>query len=324
MLRLSDLLSSASRPDLQQLLTSAPPLAANSDAAHCLISGPPRSGKTSVLFHLAHACAARGNAVLLLCRRARLELAPPLLPEGVPHTAPAWGRVAIKYLDNGAQHGRALGAGALWVGGRVLEPAAGARCEARRLHVRRQPAWQMRPPPTAPLIARHPCGATHPPPAPSAPAAAADQLLKYLSALHLLPDEALPSAILVDDLHELCDLSVPDARSAQRHSDMGLCRLLALLADTAAHLGQRAGRPCLLAAAELGGAEGPRSPFLTRRWLPLTVVLRPVGAGHHRLTVLAPAAVAAQQMQVDYSLCQSSLVVEALHPPPSPASVLPH
>lgn len=117
--------------------------------------------------------------------------------------------------------------------------------------------------------------------------------------------------------------SGPDAHRSARSRDMGLCRLLALLADTAAYLQQRTGQPCLLAATELGSAEGPRH-YLTGRWLPVAIGLRAVGSGQHRLAVVAPRALAAQQMQVDYSLRHSALMVEGLQPPPSPTGVLLH
>lgn len=67
MLLLADFLSSASRPDLQVQLQAAPPLPPQ--LQHCLISGPPRSGKTSILFHLAYRMACQQRSVLLLCLR---------------------------------------------------------------------------------------------------------------------------------------------------------------------------------------------------------------------------------------------------------------
>jgi Mrp family chromosome partitioning ATPase len=36
---------------------------------HCLLSGPPRCGKTSLLFQLAYSLAARGASVLIIAKR---------------------------------------------------------------------------------------------------------------------------------------------------------------------------------------------------------------------------------------------------------------
>ena len=59
----------------------------------------PASGKTSLLFHYAHAVAAEGGDVIFLTTRAAAEAAPPLLPVGVGPGAPAWGRVHMKCED---------------------------------------------------------------------------------------------------------------------------------------------------------------------------------------------------------------------------------
>lgn len=40
------------------------------------------------------------------------------------------------------------------------------------------------------------------------------------------------------------------------------------------HISQRKGWPCLLVAAEASHAEGPRSLYLTQRWLPLVLSIR--------------------------------------------------
>lgn len=65
--QLSDFVSAPSRPDLARQLRAAPPFP--SHLQHCLISGPERSGKTTLLFHFALAAARAGRAVLLLCNR---------------------------------------------------------------------------------------------------------------------------------------------------------------------------------------------------------------------------------------------------------------
>lgn len=67
--QLSDFVSAPSRPDLARQLRAAPPFP--SHLQHCLISGPERSGKTTLLFHFALAAARAGRAVLLLCDRCR-------------------------------------------------------------------------------------------------------------------------------------------------------------------------------------------------------------------------------------------------------------
>jgi len=38
----------------------------------------------------------------LPCCRSKLESVPPLLPEGVHHSDPAWQRINIKYVESGA------------------------------------------------------------------------------------------------------------------------------------------------------------------------------------------------------------------------------
>lgn len=93
--------AAAARPDLQRQLAALP--AFPPAACHCLLSGPERSGKTSLLFHLALSAARQGKAVLLLCRRPKLEQVPPLLPDGVPISDPAWQRIQIKYLRDGSE-----------------------------------------------------------------------------------------------------------------------------------------------------------------------------------------------------------------------------
>ena len=63
--QLSDFVSAPSRPDLTARLHAAPPFPPH--LQHCLLSGPERSGKTSLLLHFALVAARAGHAVLLLC-----------------------------------------------------------------------------------------------------------------------------------------------------------------------------------------------------------------------------------------------------------------
>lgn len=48
------------------------------------------------MFHFAYRLAASGSAVWLLCDRARLEQAPPLLPYGVDRASEPLSRIQIK------------------------------------------------------------------------------------------------------------------------------------------------------------------------------------------------------------------------------------
>jgi len=65
----------------------------------CLVAGPPGSGKTSVLFHCAHAAAASGGTALVVASRGALEARLPLLPEGSSPDDTAWDRVQLRYLE---------------------------------------------------------------------------------------------------------------------------------------------------------------------------------------------------------------------------------
>lgn len=54
---------------LSDQLRALPPFPDAPDARCLLLSGPERSGKTSLLFHAALSLARQGASVLLLCRR---------------------------------------------------------------------------------------------------------------------------------------------------------------------------------------------------------------------------------------------------------------
>lgn len=76
-----------------------PAPAAGAGELGCLVVGPQGSGKTTALFHCAHAAASAGGSALLLTARAGLEARPPLLPEGTAPGDTAWERVHLRYLE---------------------------------------------------------------------------------------------------------------------------------------------------------------------------------------------------------------------------------
>jgi hypothetical protein len=91
-------LTVSARSELVASLRRAPPL-----AAPLLLAGPPRSGKTSLLFQLARSLAERGGApVVVLGARRTLEAAPPLLAAGGAAGDAAWARVGVRFVDDGA------------------------------------------------------------------------------------------------------------------------------------------------------------------------------------------------------------------------------
>ncbi|KAL7135214.1 hypothetical protein ABFS83_11G078400 [Erythranthe nasuta] len=67
-----------------------------------LLSGPPSSGKTSLLFQFALNCAAESNgaAVVILCNRQTLETRPPFLSKGVDPSSDLFQRIQFKYVDD--------------------------------------------------------------------------------------------------------------------------------------------------------------------------------------------------------------------------------
>ena len=54
------------------------------------------SGKTSILFHFAHAKAAAGSKVVYVCKRAKVEQVPPLLPQGGNAADPAYSKIQMR------------------------------------------------------------------------------------------------------------------------------------------------------------------------------------------------------------------------------------
>ncbi|BDA40978.1 hypothetical protein COCOBI_01-6330 [Coccomyxa sp. Obi] len=69
---------------------------------HCLITGPVRCGKTSILLHYAYKLASKGKRVLFICQKAKIEQVPPLLPAGVEGNDGAFSNVHMRYLSTAA------------------------------------------------------------------------------------------------------------------------------------------------------------------------------------------------------------------------------
>ncbi|KAL3649907.1 hypothetical protein CASFOL_006310 [Castilleja foliolosa] len=66
-----------------------------------LLSGPPSSGKTSLLFQFALNSAVENNgAVVILCNRRRLETNPPFLSQGIDPSTEIFRRIQFKYVDD--------------------------------------------------------------------------------------------------------------------------------------------------------------------------------------------------------------------------------
>ncbi len=112
---LSDFLSGDFDPELQTALKDIEAFPAH--LTHCMLSGPPRryvslrapainlsmrkvcvtcSGKTSILLLYAYKAAIRGQQVVLLCHRDKMEQTYPTLPQGVHKASPAWQRVQLR------------------------------------------------------------------------------------------------------------------------------------------------------------------------------------------------------------------------------------
>lgn len=66
-----------------------------------LLSGPPSSGKTSLLFQFAFNLASESAAnVIFICNKRRLESKPPYLSQGVDPTSGVFGQIQMKYLED--------------------------------------------------------------------------------------------------------------------------------------------------------------------------------------------------------------------------------
>ncbi|KAK3018262.1 hypothetical protein RJ639_004497 [Escallonia herrerae] len=66
-----------------------------------LLSGPPSSGKTSLLFQFAfNAAFGSSDEVVFICNRRRLETKPPYLSQGIDPTSDVFQRIQVKYVDD--------------------------------------------------------------------------------------------------------------------------------------------------------------------------------------------------------------------------------
>ncbi|XP_027191261.1 uncharacterized protein [Cicer arietinum] len=70
-----------------------------------LLSGPPSSGKTSLLFQFAFNIAAHDSNstnpnVLFICNRHRLDFKPPFLSQGIDPSSNVFHRIRIKYVND--------------------------------------------------------------------------------------------------------------------------------------------------------------------------------------------------------------------------------
>ncbi|CAN6295632.1 unnamed protein product [Urochloa humidicola] len=72
------------------------------DAGITLLSGPPRCGKTSLLFQFAvNRAAESGRGVAFICSKGRMENNPPFLSQGVDPSVSLLQRIQIKYTEDG-------------------------------------------------------------------------------------------------------------------------------------------------------------------------------------------------------------------------------
>lgn len=67
-----------------------------------LLSGPPSSGKSSLLFQFAYnsAVSTTTSSVVFLCNRRKLEANPPFLSQGIDPSSQVFQRIQIKYVDD--------------------------------------------------------------------------------------------------------------------------------------------------------------------------------------------------------------------------------
>lgn len=66
-----------------------------------LLSGPPRSGKTSLLLQFAYNCACQQfSTVVFICKRRNVERKPPLLSQDVDASSDVFERVQMKYVED--------------------------------------------------------------------------------------------------------------------------------------------------------------------------------------------------------------------------------
>ncbi|XP_052205833.1 uncharacterized protein LOC127810402 isoform X2 [Diospyros lotus] len=72
------------------------------DDTMLLLSGPPSSGKTSLLFQLAFNAASMSGEgeVVFICNRRRLEANPPFLSQGIDPSSDTFHRIHIKYVED--------------------------------------------------------------------------------------------------------------------------------------------------------------------------------------------------------------------------------
>eukprot|EP00249_Psilotum_nudum_P015957 c25594_g1_i8 orf=51-506(+) len=87
-------------PEQQQQPPPPPPLSSLAPW-HALLSGPPNSGKTSLLLQFAYNCALdESSTVVFICKRHSLERKPPLLPQEVDASSEVFERIHMKYVDD--------------------------------------------------------------------------------------------------------------------------------------------------------------------------------------------------------------------------------
>ncbi|KAK4791306.1 hypothetical protein SAY86_031719 [Trapa natans] len=69
-----------------------------------LLSGPPSSGKTSLLLQFAYNCALKSSSsnhpVVFICNRRCVESKPPCLSQGIQPTSNVFQHIQVKYVDN--------------------------------------------------------------------------------------------------------------------------------------------------------------------------------------------------------------------------------